>query len=48
MRIALARAEGMLGAARAYTYDTMDRVWDALHATAACRASCASTCACRA
>jgi indole-3-acetate monooxygenase len=21
----------MLGAARAYTYDTMDRVWDALH-----------------
>ena len=31
VRIGLARAEGMLGAARAYTYDTMDRVWEALH-----------------
>ena len=30
VRAALARAEGMLGAARAYTYETMDRVWDAL------------------
>jgi alkylation response protein AidB-like acyl-CoA dehydrogenase len=30
VRIALARAEGMLGAARAYTYETMDRVWEAL------------------
>jgi len=30
VRSALARAEGMLGAARAYTYETMDRVWDAL------------------
>jgi alkylation response protein AidB-like acyl-CoA dehydrogenase len=30
VRVALARAEGMLGAARAYTYDTMDRVWEAL------------------
>jgi len=33
VRSALARAEGMLGAARAYTYETMDRVWEALHAT---------------
>jgi len=31
VRGALARAEGMLGAARAYTYETMDRVWEALH-----------------
>jgi len=31
VRSALARAEGMLGAARAYTYETMDRVWEALH-----------------
>lgn len=31
VRTGLARAEGMLGAARAYTYDTMDRVWEALH-----------------
>jgi alkylation response protein AidB-like acyl-CoA dehydrogenase len=30
VRVALARAEGMLGAARAYSYDTMDRVWEAL------------------
>jgi alkylation response protein AidB-like acyl-CoA dehydrogenase len=30
VRSALARAEGMLGAARAYTYETMDRVWEAL------------------
>jgi alkylation response protein AidB-like acyl-CoA dehydrogenase len=30
VRGALARAEGLLGAARAYTYETMDRVWDAL------------------
>jgi alkylation response protein AidB-like acyl-CoA dehydrogenase len=30
VRSALARAEGMLGAARAYTYDTMDRMWDEL------------------
>jgi alkylation response protein AidB-like acyl-CoA dehydrogenase len=30
VRIALARAEAMLGAARAYTYETMDRVWDEL------------------
>jgi alkylation response protein AidB-like acyl-CoA dehydrogenase len=30
VRLALARAEGMLGAARAYTYETMDRVWEAL------------------
>jgi alkylation response protein AidB-like acyl-CoA dehydrogenase len=30
VRMALARAEGMLGAARAYTYETMDRVWEAL------------------
>jgi len=33
VRSALARAEGILGAARAYTYETMDRVWEALHAT---------------
>jgi alkylation response protein AidB-like acyl-CoA dehydrogenase len=31
VRSALARAEGQLGAARAYTYETMDRVWEALH-----------------
>jgi alkylation response protein AidB-like acyl-CoA dehydrogenase len=31
VRIGVARAEGMLAAARAYTYDTMDRVWEALH-----------------
>lgn len=30
VRMALARAEGKLAAARAYTYETMDRVWDAL------------------
>jgi alkylation response protein AidB-like acyl-CoA dehydrogenase len=30
VRMALARAEGMLGAARAYTYETMDRIWEAL------------------
>jgi alkylation response protein AidB-like acyl-CoA dehydrogenase len=30
VRTALARAEGMLGAARAYAYETMDRVWEAL------------------
>jgi alkylation response protein AidB-like acyl-CoA dehydrogenase len=30
VRTALARAEGMLGAARAYTYETMDRVWATL------------------
>jgi alkylation response protein AidB-like acyl-CoA dehydrogenase len=30
VRTALARAEGMLGAARAYTYETMDRMWDEL------------------
>jgi alkylation response protein AidB-like acyl-CoA dehydrogenase len=30
VRTALARAEGMLGAARAYSYETMDRVWEAL------------------
>jgi alkylation response protein AidB-like acyl-CoA dehydrogenase len=30
VRSALARAEGMLGAARAYTYETMDRIWEAL------------------
>ena len=30
VRTALARAEGMLGAARAYTYETMDRIWEAL------------------
>lgn len=30
VRMALARAEGMLGAARAYSYETMDRVWEAL------------------
>jgi alkylation response protein AidB-like acyl-CoA dehydrogenase len=30
VRMALARAEGMLGAARAYTYETMDRLWEAL------------------
>lgn len=30
VRSALARAEGQLGAARAYTYETMDRVWDSL------------------
>ena len=30
VRMALARAEGMLGAARAYTYETMDRTWEAL------------------
>lgn len=35
VRTALARAEGMLGAARAYTYETMDRVWEALCAGAA-------------
>ena len=35
VRTSLARAEGMLGAARAYTYETMDRVWEALHATGA-------------
>jgi alkylation response protein AidB-like acyl-CoA dehydrogenase len=29
-RVALARAEGMLAAARAYTYETMDRVGEAL------------------
>ena len=33
VRGALARAEGMLGAARAYTYETMDRVWEALQST---------------
>jgi alkylation response protein AidB-like acyl-CoA dehydrogenase len=31
VRGALARAEGMLGAARAYTYETLDRVWEALN-----------------
>ena len=30
VRSALARAEGLLGAARAYAYETMDRVWEAL------------------
>ena len=30
VRIALARAEGRLGGARAYTYETMDRIWEAL------------------
>jgi alkylation response protein AidB-like acyl-CoA dehydrogenase len=30
VRSALARAEGLLGAARAYTYETMDRAWEAL------------------
>ena len=30
VRMALARAEGMLGAARAYTYETMDRICEAL------------------
>jgi alkylation response protein AidB-like acyl-CoA dehydrogenase len=30
VRTALARAEGRLGAARAYTYETLDRVWEAL------------------
>jgi alkylation response protein AidB-like acyl-CoA dehydrogenase len=30
VQAALARAEGMLGAARAYAYETMDRVWEAL------------------
>jgi indole-3-acetate monooxygenase len=30
VRGALARAEGQLAAARAYTYEVMDRVWDAL------------------
>jgi alkylation response protein AidB-like acyl-CoA dehydrogenase len=30
VRTALARAEGLLGAARAYTYETMDRVWETL------------------
>lgn len=30
VRSALARAEGLLGAARAYTYETMDRVFEAL------------------
>jgi alkylation response protein AidB-like acyl-CoA dehydrogenase len=30
VRMALARAEGMLAAARAYTYETMDRIWEAL------------------
>lgn len=33
VRSALARAEGMLGAARAYTYETMDRVWEAVRAS---------------
>jgi alkylation response protein AidB-like acyl-CoA dehydrogenase len=33
VRSALARAEGMLGAARAYTYETMDRVWEALQSS---------------
>jgi alkylation response protein AidB-like acyl-CoA dehydrogenase len=32
VRSAFARAEMLLGAARAYTYETMDRVWDALRA----------------
>jgi alkylation response protein AidB-like acyl-CoA dehydrogenase len=31
VRGALAHAEGMLGAARAYTYETLDRVWEALN-----------------
>ena len=44
VRSALARAEGMLGAARAYTYETMDRVWEALQRDRrASRASCACT-----
>ncbi len=33
VRGALARAEGMLGAARAYTYETLDRMWEALRTT---------------
>jgi alkylation response protein AidB-like acyl-CoA dehydrogenase len=32
VRAALARAEMQLGAARAYTYDTLDRVWERLSA----------------
>jgi alkylation response protein AidB-like acyl-CoA dehydrogenase len=35
VRSALARAEGMLGAARAYTYETVDRVWEQLECTGA-------------
>jgi indole-3-acetate monooxygenase len=35
VRSAFARAEMWLGAARAYTYETMDRVWDALRAKGA-------------
>jgi alkylation response protein AidB-like acyl-CoA dehydrogenase len=30
VRTALAGAEGMLGAARAYVYETLDRIWEAL------------------
>jgi alkylation response protein AidB-like acyl-CoA dehydrogenase len=30
VRAAIARAEGLLGAARAYTYETVDRVWEEL------------------